>query len=294
MQDCGSFVHRRIAGDEPRCAWARFDYDSSSRDAQDGFPSTEEIARRFSLGYQQALEGGWTVGIGVDFEHNDSSGFDDRWQGDTSNVQFGFLGRRAFGATSVGAVLMLGNSGQNVDRLLSVTDGAVANGVRDVPSFTGVLDVTHRIDMKGLGVTPALNIGLSSMYGDSMQETGAGAQNVVLDSRSETHSWVEPTLAFDHESSLANRKVLRVYARLGVLYYLTGATTEVRAGLEGAPDGVQLMLISSDLDSTHFSAEAGFELIATDRYTLSLSYARQSSDIRESDTGTARITVPVH
>ena len=294
MHDCGSIGAGPVPGQEQACVWARFDYDTSSRDSEEGFPSTEETALRYSTGYQRTVDSGWTYGIGADFEDNDSNGFEESWQGQTTTVQLGLLARRAFGPASVGAIVTLGNSDQDVRRGLSVTEDALASGRRDVTFASGVLDVTYEVDLKGLSMTPALNLGVSRLHGESMTESGAGAQNLVLEGRSETHAWVEPAIGFNFDSNLANSKLLRVYARLGALYYLSGDTTEVLAGLEGAPSGVDLMLISSDLDSTHFLAEGGFELIATDRYTLSVSYGMQRSDIRSSDAGTARITIPVH
>jgi hypothetical protein len=54
------------------------------------------------------------------------------------------------------------------------------------------------------------------------------------------------------------------------------------------------MPISSDLDDLHWLAEGGLELIARDKYSISLSYGAQRSDLRTSDTGSLRVVIPLH
>ncbi|HVN41319.1 MAG TPA: autotransporter domain-containing protein, partial [Steroidobacteraceae bacterium] len=294
MQDCGSYANDRFVGERPDCAWGLYDYSASTRDTHDGFPSSRQTANRFSAGYQRSLDGDWVMGFGVDFEHGDSHGFDGRWKGEATDVQFGLAGRRVFGATSVGGVLNVGNSHQDVHRSLAVTEPVVASGERDVPFLAAVLDVTHRYVAGGVGISPALSLGLSSLFGDSMTEKYAGAQDLALSSHTDTRSWLEPSVAFDFERSLANNQTLRLYGRLGALYYLSQPSTEVVAGFAVAPHGAAPMVIGSDLGRTQFLGEFGVELYATDRYMLSVSYGRQGSDIRTSDSGTARITVPLH
>ena len=124
-----------------------------------------------------------------------------------------------------------------------------------------------------------------------MVEAGAGPQGTVLNSSEQGHVWVEPSIGFGFERSLANRKLLRAYARLGGIHYLSAGKTEVAAGLAGAPAGVAPMRITSDLDRTHVIAEGGFELVASDRFTLSASYAAQGSDIRDSGTAAVRVVI---
>jgi hypothetical protein len=156
-----------------------------------------------------------------------------------------------------------------------------------------MFDATHHLDWKGMIMTPSLNLGVSTLRGASMTESGAGAQSTTLSSSSQTHVWLEPALAFGFERNLSNERLLRTYARFSVLQHLTDATTEVRAGLVGAPADLAPMRIRSDLGPTHMIAEGGLELVSTDRFTIGLSYATERSDVRDSGTGTIRVVVPV-
>jgi outer membrane autotransporter protein len=146
---------------------------------------------------------------------------------------------------------------------------------------------------KNFSLTPTLNVGVSELNGESMNESGVGTPNASLASSSETHAWLEPAVALGFQSELANRRLLRAYARFGVVQYLTESESEVRAGLVDAPPGVEPMQIISDLDRTQFVAEGGFELISSDQFTLGLSYATQNSELRDTDTGTLRIWFPL-
>jgi hypothetical protein len=293
MQDCGAMRGGRNRLGHDDCVWSRIDDHPSSHGSHDGIPRGQEEGRQYSFGFQRRVAETWTLGAGLGLEDNDTIGFDGSWSGESTVVEVGLLARRASGRTSAGMVLALGNSSQDVRRELDVTNGAIANGDRDISFVSGAFDLMHDFVRGGLVVTPAVTVGVSFLSGERMTESGAGGLDAVLASDDETHLWVQPTLAFGFERGLANRKALRVYARLGALQYLTSPTTEVRAGLTGAPAGVELMRIGSQLDRTHFLAEGGLELIAADRFTFALSYSRQTSDTRESSSTGARFAVRI-
>ena len=81
--------------------------------------------------------------------------------------------------------------------------------------------------------------------------------------------------------------------RAGVLQYLSGTSTGVRAGLAGAPDYAGYMNISSDLDRTHVVGEAGLQYQAAGGLTLGFSYSHQQSDFREGGAGSLRFALPL-
>jgi hypothetical protein len=292
MQDCGAMRGGRVRQGGRDCAWARIDDHPSSRDSDNGFPRGEEEGRQYSFGFQRTLES-WTLGAGIGFEDNDTLGFDGSWSGESTVVELGLLARRMFGRTSTGLVLALGNSDQDLRRDLDAATGVVAKGGRRIPFVSGAFDLTHDFVRGGFILTPAVTAGVSMLNGERMSESGAGALDAIVAGDDETHAWIQPTLGLGFERGFTSRKLLRAYARLGALQYLTTPTTEIRVGLEGAPVGVEPMRLSSDLDRTHFLAEGGFEMIAADRYTFALSYSRQTSETRESSSASARFSVRI-
>jgi hypothetical protein len=291
MQDCGSLFMGAVT--EDGCIWMRFDYETADRDQEAGFPETEQISRRLAQGVQKTVDSGWTFGFGLDAENNDSTGYDDDWRAEATTVALGLLGRRDFGGTSVGGVVTFGASDADVQRRVSVTEDVVASGGRDVTFMSAVVDAGHPVDAGGLRLTPAIDLGVAMLRGESMTESGAGAQNLELDEDSESYWWIEPSLSADVESTLASGNLLRAFARMGALYYLDSDTTEVVAGFAAAPPDVNSMRVYSGLDDWHFIAEGGFSLVASDRYTLSLSYTYEHSDLRDRGAGMVRVTVPL-
>jgi hypothetical protein len=204
------------------------------------------------------------------------------------------MARRAFGRSTAGAMLSIGSDQENLGRRLDVTNNYMASGTRLLQFVTGVIDVTHDFNLGSVTVTPDINLGITSVNGNHSSETGAGAQDAVLLGHSELHVWTEPNVVFGFGRSLSKRLSLRAYARVGVLQYLNGASTDVLAGLEGAPPGVAPMRITSHLDHAHVIVEGGFEVTGYGGMTLGLSYASESSGIRDSGTTSMRLSVPFH
>jgi outer membrane autotransporter protein len=156
-----------------------------------------------------------------------------------------------------------------------------------------VLDYTWNLTRGGFTFQPSLNLGSSRLWRDSMQERGAAAQSTVIFSGAENNLWVEPALGLRYASNLASGASLRSFVRLGYLQYLSGTSTEVLAGLSGAPAGVAPMHIGSDLDRDRVIGEAGLQWQAAGGFTLGLSYSRQESELREGGAGSLRFAVPL-
>jgi outer membrane autotransporter protein len=180
-----------------------------------------------------------------------------------------------------------------VSRALGVTDVVTAQGDQDVWFLSSVLDYTWSLASNGFTFQPSLNLGTSVLWRDSMQEHGAGAQGTVIYGGHETNLWLEPALGLRYETAFGSGATLRTFARLGYLQYLSGTSTEVEAGLSGAPQDIAPMHIGSDLDSSHVIGEAGLQWQASGGFTLGLSYSRQESDLREGSAGSLRFAMPL-
>jgi hypothetical protein len=293
LQNCGTLSIGDTVGDANGCLWARYDDNPSSREAVAGFPAAESSGTSISTGLQKPLDGGWTLGVAVDVENHDSHGYDDLWSAEGKFFQLGGSARRDFGPGSFGATLQLGNQSQDVTRRVGVTGVYEARGSRDVHFITNVLDYTWNVDTAGLSFQPSLNLGTSRLsYGD-MTEQGAGGQNAVIAGGDETHVWIEPAIGARYTANFVSGASLRTFVRIGVLQYVYGTSTGVRAGLEGAPDYADDMRIGSDLDRTHGLGEAGLQYQAAGGFTLGLSYSHQQSDFREGGAGSLRFALPL-
>jgi hypothetical protein len=293
LQSCGTSA---IAGtaDDNGCYWFRYDNNPSSRGTQAGFPTTEADSYSISQGMQTSLDGGWSLGFAMDYADYRSSGFEGLWTSDSDFFQLGASLRHDLWGGSVGATLSLGHNAQSVTRLLGVTDPQEAQGSRSVMFLSDVLDYTFDFTTGGFSLQPSISFGTAFLnYGD-MSEQGALSQNAVIYAGNETHLWAEPAIGGRYVVNFGYGGSLRTFARVGVLQYLSGSSTKVRAGLEGAPLAASPMRIGSDLDRTHVVGEAGLQYMGSDGFTLGLSYTHQESDIREGGAGSFRFVLPIH
>ncbi len=293
LQNCGTTSIGADGDDETGCYWIRYDDLPSTRDTRAGFPAARDDGYSISQGIQVPRDGGWTLGFGVDFTDHESSGFDGLWSAENKFIQLGSTLRRDLGAHSIGGTFALGNDSQTVKRVLAVTDYYQAQGDRDVFFLSSVFDYTYSATAGGLTLEPSFSLGSSLLSYGNMHESGAGPQNAVIEGGSETHLWAEPALAMRHVANFGNGASLRTFARVGVLQYLSGSSTKVRSGLEGASPATDPMRMGSDLDRTHFVGEVGLQYAAADGFTLGFSYSQQKSEIRDGGAGSLRFVLPL-
>jgi hypothetical protein len=292
LQSCGTSA---VGGpdDDTSCYWMRYDDNPSSRQTQAGFPAAKSESFSFSQGVQFARDGGWTLGFALDFADYRSRGFDGLWTSDSEFFQVGANVRHDLWGGSVGATLQLGHNAQSVTRLLGVTEPVEAQGNRSVLFLSDVLDYTYDYTTGGFSLQPSLSLGASFLrYGD-MTEHGAESQNAVIYGGNETHLWVEPAIGGRYVVNFGSGGSLRTFARVGLLQYLSGTSTKVYAGLEGAPLAAAPMRIGSDLDRAHVVGEAGLQYMGSDGFTLGFSYTHQESDTREGGAGSLRFLLPL-
>jgi hypothetical protein len=293
LQNCGTTTIGETAGDDKGCYWIRYDDNPSSRDSHAGFPEAKDDSFSISQGIQLPGDGAWAYGFGIDFEDHRTTGFDGLWSADSKFFQLGASARRDLWAGSVGVTLALGHNSQSVTRLLGVTDATKAQGDRSLMFLSSVADYTYELVKGGFVLQPSFSVGTSYLkYGD-MTESGAASQNAVIYGGDETHLWVEPAIGGRYVANFGSGASLRTFARLGLLQYLSGTSTQVYAGLEGAPLGTAPMRIGSDLDRTHVVGEAGLQFETPGGFTVGLSYTQQQSDIREGGAGSLRFVLPL-
>jgi autotransporter-like protein len=293
LQNCGTLVGGEIVGDATGCIWGRYDDIPSSRESFAGFPSAEHEGTSISTGVQKPIDDAWTFGVALDYSDQQSSGYDHLWSAASHFMQLGGTLRRDVGRGSVGATLQLGKDSQDVMRNIDVTAGYRAQGEREVHLVSSVLDYTADLAYGGFDFQPGVNFGISRLDYRDMAETGAGGQNAVIFGSNETHLWVEPAVAARYTANFVSGSSLRTFARVGLLQYFSGTSTEVHAGLAGAPAHADPMIISSDLDRTHWVGELGLQYQAINGFTLGVSYSHQESDIREGGSGSLRFALPL-
>jgi len=293
LQNCGTLSIGETAGDETGCVWARYDNNPSTRESRAGFPAMSDESFSVSSGVQVPRDGDWTLGVAFDFEDHRGRGYGNLWSSESTFIQLGSSLRRELPNSAFGATLSLGHNAQEVTRQLGVTDLSQAEGDNSVYFLSNVLDYTWKLSGGGFSFEPSLNLGTSLLQHGSMTEEGAGPQNATLEGGSEFHVWLEPALGGQYALSFGSGAELRTFVRIGYLEYLSGTSTKVRAGLEGAPDDVLPMRIGSDLDRGHWVGEAGLQWQGTGGFTVGFSYSHRESELREGGAGSVRFVMPL-
>ncbi|GMQ87052.1 MAG: hypothetical protein BMS9Abin08_0250 [Gammaproteobacteria bacterium] len=243
------------------CLWLRFDNTSINLDASGYVPEMNYDSTGISVGFQSTTRNDWTLGMGGSFEDHESDGFGGQWQGDGKTRLLGVIAQRKFWNAQFGATLTYGAAEYRNDRRINLTQSRLASGHRDIDLFGGTIDVSRTFRRSGFSFKPSATLGMCRLEGERTSETGAAEQNLQLRKTNETHNWLKTVMEVGYARALGENMIIRPYAKVGVLHYLSTAETSVRAGLEGAPDGVVPMQVSSPLGDTNTVYEAGFDLV---------------------------------
>ena len=159
MMNCGA----TFAGLQERsrdCAWAQYQHDSSTIDAQNGTPAMSSTSDRFTGGVRYGVGGGLSaiVSVGVDRYH--LNGNASMWTASGTAKEIGVGARYGFGGTAIGASLSLGSFGYDSQRSLPDFGGQSARSSRSLFLINGELTAEHRFAWGGLSVTPGRRPGL--------------------------------------------------------------------------------------------------------------------------------------
>ena len=140
--------------------------------------------------------------------------------------------------------------------------------------------------------SPIFDAGFTRLRGDSARESGAGDFNVVLETHSDTHSWMRPAFEVGKEFRLPKDILLRLNMNLGFQHYFQGSTTDVLARFEGAPMDIEPLSLSTDLGDPIYSGVLGIDLMTKNNAALQIYYKASRSEDRDLDTFMLRLVVP--
>ncbi len=180
---------------------------------------------------------------------------------------------------------------------MSLTSPGVAATDRYHEIASGLLRISHDFSRpsRRLGrihLRPSIDVGVLRLSAKAAHETGAGAQGLILPASTETHGWALPRLTAACEYTTPSGVGLRPFVSLGVQYLLNRPETEVRASLQGAPAGVDPMVLPIDLDNGALQVDAGIEIVATRGLAVQLGYRRLSARGVHADSGNIKATIP--
>jgi len=292
MINCGSTFDRRIDDKGDACAWAEFNIDDGTLDANLGTPSISSDSINFSAGAHYQLGGGLSVAVSVGYDDYDLAGFGNLWtaQGDAQRVGLGAAYN--FGETSIGLYASVGSASYKTTRTLPGFGGSVATGNRKLLSVTGEVVASHNFRFSKFTATPNLNLGVTRLSRGGSVENGAAPNDLNVEWTSGSHAWAMPGIQLSYDAPISSSWNLRPFANGALRQYLTSPFAEVSASFGADTSGVTPFLSGTPLDRSHFIGEAGIEFYSNSGISISGSYSLEKSSNRDSNTGAIRLVVP--
>ncbi|MEO1244214.1 MAG: autotransporter outer membrane beta-barrel domain-containing protein [Pseudomonadota bacterium] len=265
---------------EDECVWLRYDVQDMDRDGGLGSPQITGDGRRYAFGWQYRRPDDSLYGIGVALDDTDFSGFDERWTTQGRSWQLSAIGELPM-RNNQAMVLQagLGQTSYETRRRLDVTEAYLAEADSDVVFLSGQIGFLDRRTMGRFRFEQGVDFGFAHLRGNSLSETGASEQNLIVDGRSDNYFWVKPSVEVSTGSILNNNVKWEVFGRAGLQHYISDPNTTSIGRLSGGPVGTAGMGNEADLDSTH--GIFGIGLRATSgNLRFSLSYEADESSNR--------------
>jgi len=279
-----------------RFVWFEQEVESGAHDAYGDFKETNYSSTRSSLGLQK-VNGSWEAGVGLAIEDGKADGYSGNWSSKGTTDQVGLALKHQVAGTTFAAMVAYGWNETKAHRLVNVTSPSETSVTRYLEVASGLLRVSHDFNkatraMGTVYLRPSLDLGFLQLTAKTAHESGADAQDLSLPSFTETHGWFTPRLEFGFEHAYKSGLRLRPYISLGLQHYLNHPETRVSAGLQGAPAGVDEMVVPIELGQNSRQAEVGIALIAMRGFAVRLAYENISADHIHVDSGNIKANIP--
>jgi outer membrane autotransporter protein len=265
---------------ETDCSWVRLAGRRLTQDRIDDDPGFEEQVISVAGGAQQEVGADLFIGAALSYETGEV-----KTQGlartDLDRFQGGLMMKKQNGNWMGAAGLTIGFGDYDAERYVDLPDPGVVATSRQGMNFAALRGrLSYTIERNDWYFKPMLDANVTWADFDSYREQGAGGANLVVASRNETYTSVNPALELGLEVQADENGFTRLYGRLGAIHYLSG-TPEITATLEGAPAGVAPFRIQGELDDTYLDVALGVDLVRGQDFGVKFEYSGQLSDDTE-------------
>jgi len=205
---------------------------------------------------------------------------------------FGLSLKHQVGSWLLGAALDTGYAALNTTRYISLP------GVESAQSRSSVwhLDARFRVAyLAEFGITylkPAVDFDVIYTAMPGFSETGAGALDLQLASKSNVVFGVSPMIEFGQTLVWANGQALRPYVQVGGTF-LSQDSWNVSANFEGAPSGAAPFITTSSVPNALAKLSAGFDFFGLGGIAgldMLVQYQARFADDYLDQTGSLKIT----
>ena len=256
LLDCAADSADFLVGDARNCGWMRVQTRHLERDSTGDSARYKDDSYEIAAGAERALGDGWSIGGGLAYEAPSmkTGSFADT---DGHQFQAGLTGRKALGAWTLAATVNAGRAWLDVDR--EVADGQHAKGDQDLTFATGRLGADHAFALAGWRVVTAANFATTVIHEDGVDENGASAADLDVQSRSETFLSLHPSVEVSRSFVVHEGWSLTPRASIGLTRFLTDNSPTARARFADTAGG-ETFSATSDMDQTYLDLAVGVEV----------------------------------
>ncbi|QKQ27263.1 autotransporter outer membrane beta-barrel domain-containing protein [Candidatus Reidiella endopervernicosa] len=277
---------------EGSCSWGVVEKGEAVHSAYGDYKQIDHTSQRVAVGAQQRLENEWSVGVGFSNEGIHSKGFNGQWVSEGVSRHLGLALKRSYGPTKLAAALSYGWNSSDTERTGVVVDPFATVVERETDALGALLRLSYDFESERSYFRPQFDIGLTRVTSETANETGAGPLSLTFYEHDETLGWVRPAVDFGHEVEFNSGDRLRLSANLGAQFYIDEPTTSVWAGLEGAPDGIDPMIVAINLGDTTYHSSLSLDYLTRENYTVQLQYGMIRSDRIDARRGMIKLSLP--
>jgi hypothetical protein len=274
---------------ESGCSWFEFVNEKTKQDAHAGYKDRRSSERRIAAGFERSIND-WMLGLSVSTANTSSNGYEGRWQSVGKTDQYGISMKHPIGPAQFSAALGYGKNETSARRTGFITNDFSTNLVREVDVLSSVFRLSNDYYWDNRYFRPALNLGLTRTMSSAAEENDGGALNLLLEKQNQNHAWILPSLEFGGYHKFETGIKLKTSFNLGYQYYFDNDSTQVRAGLMGAPLGIDLMAVDIELGSS-VHGDLGFELEFGDDVFMKFQYSVIKADNSEMTSGTINLNM---
>ncbi|MBW8640302.1 autotransporter outer membrane beta-barrel domain-containing protein [Hoeflea sp. WL0058] len=279
-------VYRFI--DEDQCAWMRAGGSGMERSSSNTNRPFDQTAWQFEGGGQFALQDNWFIGTGFSIG-TQSLSVDDIADSDGNFYQGGVVAKHTMGNTLLSASLTGGYGDFDITRYLYSSD--FAQGNETLWTISGQISASHAFVRGDWYLKPRVDIGFDHVNMNGFTEAGAGGASLTIDDNAQTYYSIQPAIEIGGEIAAANGVLFRPSVSVGLTQFLGDAAPATSASFADTPAGIAPFTTASEFDTTYFDVTAGFEVLATERLSVTAEGFGQFSDSITSYGGSAKLAV---
>jgi Autotransporter beta-domain len=299
MLSCASREEPYRFTKEETCYYAKFTARELNRDATNASAGHDERGYEVMGGTQVNLGGDVRGGVAFGYEETNGDTFSASQRlgsTDGNRVHAGVVLKNQWGP--VNAYLNLAGSYGWYDHKRFVNLGGFTNALseQEVASGLAKLRLSYLNDMGTSSggswyIKPLVDFGATYIDLGGYSETGAGAFNLKVASKSQWLFSVSPALEIGGEIAGSDGTLYRPYIRGGVTVFDKDDLT-YSANFAGAPVGVTGFTLKSELDNVFADAAAGIQVLTASGTNLKFEYDGRFGEHSMQNAGTVKITVP--